>query len=226
MQTTIENAEQGQAKAAKVRTPILICNEENKANDYLRKITRFKNESAKFKTVFEEIARENLSITYSKEWLKAAVSGTFVSRIDNERDAFIQNQPKLMHKAILEEWYRISAPLFNAVSSVLSVFEDLQYESVLMGRVHPAELTSFDSMPIDEQGNFNLSDDWIATTKKVFEVWVNTEDQFNKHDLVQDLDTMKVKFREVYGESAGYYWTQLTQNFRPTTGEFLTHCIK
>lgn len=195
------------------REPILISDEASKFESYVRKIKALEKETAKFKIVFDEILGENLSIPFTKVWLKHVQDGMFEDMVNKERVKFLATQPKLIHPSINQEFTRISAPLYQSIYYLKNILDDLPYESKISGNMFPDDLVEFENLPINDDCTFNLTDEWQSAAKKQFEIWLTTDQQFEKYDLMQELLSLKARFITVHKNNAPYLWQDLTQNF-------------
>lgn len=203
-----------QALGAEQLKPFLLFNDEIKADAYIRKINTFKNEVEKFKPQFESIVTKNLTVTFSKKWLKIIVDGDLEVKINEALASYLERQPRMLQSTIYKEFEGLANDLYKSARIIKSNFD----QSINV-EFCPNGLEKFEGLPINESGSFEITPQWETQARKQFEQYVTTPQHFERYNAIQACLKAQDNFKTIYGSFAPYVWQGLNSNGFITSAE-------
>lgn len=205
---------------------ILLTDNKDLANVYLRKLNSLANANNNLKKAFSDIVTQNIEIEFSKQWSGFAMSGQFEDKLGEQFANYLNNQKPIHRSAIESEFGKAVQPLYEFAKEVENKFKDLQHPNAftrLWGFDGAAEI---EFIPIANDGSILVTDEFKANLYELFKIYVSTEGEQRKYNLVQRLEAFKKEFQEVHGTNAPYLWQDLTMNFNPIEGGLMIRAIQ
>jgi hypothetical protein len=180
--------------------PILLEDGKEKASKLLKKISVFKDEAEMFKNRFNNCV-DGLEITFNKDWLKTCLLHNWEEKIGNKFQEFLDKQPKFSHDSLSKQFYNQLYPLEEAINKLSNVYLKIS-ESERDGYCFPPELTCFDALPIDEDGQVLITDEYQIKVEESLATWVSTPEEFKVYNSIKAFFDAQESLLQIIGPFA------------------------